>query len=52
MLSGAQGRCDVVLKMKVDSAEITLQSHILRVEGSARLESELSARGCEVEWTM
>jgi len=52
MLSSAQGRCDVVIKMSVENKEITLQSQILRVEGSARLERELSARGCTVEWSM
>jgi Ni,Fe-hydrogenase III component G len=52
MLSSAQGRCDVVIKMSVENKEVTLQSQILRVEGSARLERELSARGCSVEWSM
>ena len=46
------GRCDVVIKMLVEDKEVTLQSQILRVEGSARLERELSDRGCSVEWSM
>ena len=52
MLSSAQGRCDVVIKMCVENKEVTLQSQRLRVEGSARLERELAARGCSVEWSM
>ena len=52
MLSEAQGRCDVVLKVPVDGVEVTLESQILRVEGSARLEKRLAAKGCGVEWVM
>jgi hypothetical protein len=52
MLSEAQGRCDVVLKMPVDGVEVTLESQILRVEGSAWLERQLVSKGCAVEWVM
>jgi DNA polymerase-3 subunit alpha len=51
-LSETQGRCDVMLKVPVDGVEVTLESQILRVEGSARLERELVAQGCAVEWLM
>ena len=51
-LSNSQGRCDVVFKALVGGTEVKLQSQILRVEGSARLERELSSRGCSVEWAM
>lgn len=52
MLNEVQGRCDVVLKVPVDGVEVTLESQILRVEGSARLERQLAAKGCGVEWVM
>jgi DNA polymerase-3 subunit alpha len=52
MLNEVQGRCDVVLKVPVDGVEVTLESQILRVEGSARLEKQLAAKGCGVEWVM
>ena len=52
LLSQAQGRCDVVLKMPMDGVEVTLNSQILRVEGSARLEKELISRGCAVVWSI
>ncbi|HQU91957.1 MAG TPA: DNA polymerase III subunit alpha [Pyrinomonadaceae bacterium] len=52
-LSTAQGRCEVVLKMPVGKQiEVTLESQILRVEGSARLEKQLVIKGCAVEWVM
>jgi DNA polymerase-3 subunit alpha len=52
LLSQAQGRCDVVLTMPMDGVEVTLNSQILRVEGSARLEKELISRGCAVAWSI
>lgn len=52
LLSEAQGRCDVVLKVPVNGVEVTLESQILRVEGSARLEKQLESKGCAVEWVM
>jgi DNA polymerase-3 subunit alpha len=52
LLSQAQGRCDVVLTVPMGGIEVTLNSQILRVEGSARLEKELTSRGCAVEWSI
>lgn len=52
VLSQTQGRCDVVLSMPIDGLQVKLESQVLRIEGSARLESELSKRGCSVEWTL
>jgi hypothetical protein len=52
-LSTAQGRCEVILKMPLAKhVEVTLESQILRVEGSARLEKQLITKGCAVEWLM
>lgn len=52
-LSQAQGRCDVILKLPVDNKlEVTLESQILRVEGSARLGKQLESKGCRVEWVI
>jgi len=52
LLSQTQGRCDVVLTMPMDGVEVTLNSQVLRVEGSARLEKELISRGCAVVWSI
>jgi DNA polymerase-3 subunit alpha len=52
MLSQTQGRCDVVLKMPIDNLEVNMESQILRIEGSARIEKELIARGCTVDWRL
>lgn len=52
LLSSKQGRCDVVLTMPINAMEVRLESQILRIEGSARLEQELAARGCAVEWRL
>jgi DNA polymerase-3 subunit alpha len=52
MLSQTQGRCDVVLKMPIDDLEVNMESQILRIEGSARIEKELIARGCTVDWRL
>ncbi len=52
ILSRSQGRCEVILKMPIGGVEVTLESQVLRVEGSARLEGELSSHGCSVEWAI
>lgn len=52
LLSATQGRCDVRLKMPVDGLEVILESQMLRVEGSARLEKQLCDMGLEVEWKL
>ncbi|MEO5857572.1 MAG: OB-fold nucleic acid binding domain-containing protein, partial [Pyrinomonadaceae bacterium] len=51
-LTQTQGRCDVILKLPVDDAalQVTLESQMLRVEGSARLQRQLESKGCQVEW--
>ncbi|HEX6280025.1 MAG TPA: DNA polymerase III subunit alpha, partial [Pyrinomonadaceae bacterium] len=52
LLSQSQGRCGIVLQVPVNGVEVTLESQILRVEGSARLERQLVAKGCAVEWVI
>ena len=52
LLSRTQGRCDVILKVPMDGIEVTLNSQLLRVEGSAQLENDLLAHGCAVEWSI
>ncbi len=51
-LSQTQGKCDVFLCLPIDSLEVKLESQILRIEGSARLEKELQSRGCTVDWVL
>lgn len=50
ILSVSQGRCEIQLTMPLGPLDVKLESQILRIEGSARLEKELNARGCSVEW--
>ena len=52
ILSHSQGRCDVKFAMPLGDVEVKLESQIIRIEGSARLEKELAARGCSVEWIL
>jgi DNA polymerase III subunit alpha len=52
ILNEAQGRCEVVLEMPVEGVNVKIQSGPLRVEGSRKLERELTARGCEVQWVL
>lgn len=52
ILSRSQGRCDVKFTMPLGGVEVKLESRIIRIEGSARLEKELAARGCSVEWIL
>ena len=53
-LSQAQGRCDVLLKLPLEGnkVEVTLESQMLRVEGSARLQRQLESKGCRVDWVI
>lgn len=50
IISQSPGPCDVVFKVPIDKFEVSMQSQIFRVEGSSRIETALSERGCRVEW--
>ena len=52
VLNESHGRCEVLMKMSVGDISVSLKSSPIRVEGSQRLERELSARGCAVEWVL
>jgi DNA polymerase-3 subunit alpha len=51
MLSKNQGKCDVILKLELNSgATVRILSQPLRIQGSKQLETDLGARGCGVRW--
>lgn len=52
LLHSESGKCDVYLDVRIDELIVRLHSEPVRIQGSSRIESELRARGCEVEWTV
>jgi DNA polymerase III, alpha subunit len=52
ILNESPGRCDVFVDMKFDRGRVRLQSQSLRIQGSRKVESELTNKGCTIEWTL
>ncbi len=52
LLNDELGRTDVFLEMKLDGRVVKLQSPGLRIQGSRKLETELTNRGCSVNWVL
>ncbi|HMJ07434.1 MAG TPA: DNA polymerase III subunit alpha [Pyrinomonadaceae bacterium] len=52
ILNQTQGRCDVYLNLALKDLDVKIQSTPLRIQGSSRLQSDLEARGCGVEWVI
>ncbi|MBA2379030.1 MAG: DNA polymerase III subunit alpha [Blastocatellia bacterium] len=52
VLSDTQGRCDVRLQFSIDGLDLLLESGPIRVQGSHSLETQLVARGCQIEWNL
>jgi DNA polymerase-3 subunit alpha len=52
VLNETQGRCDVYLQLPVGKVEVKIQSTPLRIQGSSRIQNNLEARGCRVEWVL
>jgi DNA polymerase-3 subunit alpha len=52
VLNDTQGRCDVYLQFPVGDVEVKIQSQPLRIQGSSRIQNDLEARGCRVEWVL
>jgi DNA polymerase-3 subunit alpha len=50
ILGDSPGRCDVILKLPANSVEVDLQADSVRIQGSLRIENELRAIGCDVDW--
>ena len=52
LLHSESGKCEVYLDVRIDELKVRLYSEPVRIQGSSRIENELRARGCEVEWTV
>ena len=52
VLNQNQGRCDVFLQLPLSEVEVRIQSAPLRIQGSSKIQSDLEARGCRVEWVL
>ncbi|MBA3353415.1 MAG: DNA polymerase III subunit alpha [Blastocatellia bacterium] len=52
LLHSESGKCEVYLDVRIDELKVRLHSEPVRIQGSSRIENELRARGCEVEWTV
>jgi DNA polymerase-3 subunit alpha len=52
ILNSNQGNCDVYLNMSVDEVDLKIWSLPLKTQGSRKLQSDLEAKGCRVEWLM
>ena len=52
ILNETPGKCDVYFNMRLADVEVKLQSPPLRIQGSSRIQSNLEARGCSVEWVL
>jgi hypothetical protein len=52
VLNNTQGRCDVYLQFPVGDVEVKIQSQPLRIQGSSRIQNDLEARRCRVEWVL
>lgn len=52
VLSRSQGKCDVFLQLPLDRINVRIQSQLLRIDGSSRLQADLETRGCLVEWVL
>jgi len=50
VLNRSQGNCDVYLNMTVDELDLSIMSLPLKIQGTRRLQAELEAKGCTVEW--
>jgi hypothetical protein len=52
VLNDASGKCEVYIDIPVDGLQVKLHSVPIRVQGSSRLEKDLRASGCEVNWVL
>ncbi|MGI8813435.1 MAG: DNA polymerase III subunit alpha [Pyrinomonadaceae bacterium] len=53
VLNQVQGRCSVTLTMPLqNNVEVKIESAALMIQGSMKLQNELEARGCTVEWRL
>ena len=52
VLSKSQGHCEVFLDLPVNGVELKIHALPLRIQGSKRMETELKAKGCSVNWAL
>ncbi|MGB7070939.1 MAG: DNA polymerase III subunit alpha [Pyrinomonadaceae bacterium] len=50
VLSRDVGTCEVSLRFPVKGVAVKMVAQVLRIKGSGRLQKELEAKGCSVEW--
>lgn len=52
VFSSNYGKCEVILGFTVDNVELKLETPPNRVQGSRKLEKDLTDMGCAVEWVL
>lgn len=52
LLTSRPGSCDVVLGVSLDGVVVNIGELPIRVQGTSRLEKELEAKGCRVDWVI
>jgi DNA polymerase III alpha subunit len=52
ILNSASGKCDVFINLPLDGVDVKLDLPAIRVQGSGKMESDLRARGCDVNWVL
>jgi len=53
LLSRNNGGCEISIKIDIeDKLSVTMCSQALRLSGTSRLEQELKAKGCQVDWIL
>jgi DNA polymerase III subunit alpha len=51
LLETSPGDCDVFIEMRLDNMTVRVRAHpSLKIEGSAKIETDLQTLGCEVMW--
>jgi DNA polymerase III subunit alpha len=51
LLETSPGDCDVFIEMRLDNMTVRVRAHpSLKIEGSAKIETDLRSLGCEVMW--
>lgn len=52
ILNSASGKCEVFINLPLEQAEAKLYLPPIRIQGSGKMETDLRARGCEVNWVL
>ena len=52
ILNSASGKCEVFINLPLEKAEARLYLPPIRIQGSGQMETDLRARGCDVNWVL